>query len=671
MLNEDGLVKNGLGSHAFALEAGFSPTGDQPEAIEALCRGLKAGRKYQSLEGATGSGKTFTIANVIARQGCPTLVLSHNKTLAAQLYAELKSFFPKNAVEYFVSYYDYYQPEAYIPQTDTFIEKDSAINEEIERLRLAATDALLNREDVIIVASVSCIYGLGSAEDYREMVLSAQVGAVVPRDELLQKLVEVQYERNDYELAPGRFRVRGDTLDIFPSYARDYAIRIVFWGDEVEAIRRIDPLTGETLEGMDRIMISPAKHFVLPQSKIDRALSSIRKEMKNQVDYFEKQGRLIEAQRIRQRTEYDLEMMKEIGYCNGIENYSRHLSGKAPGERPECLLDYFPSGFLTILDESHATLPQIRGMFNGDQARKRTLVKHGFRLPSALDNRPMNFDEFISATHELIFLSATPGPYELEHAGTPIEQVIRPTGIVDPPVEVRPLSGQIDDVIHEVRLRSERNERTLVTTLSKRIAEDLSAYLEKIGLKVRYLHSDIDVIERVEILRSLRAGQFDCLVGINLLREGLDLPEVSLVAILDADKEGFLRSETALVQTAGRAARHIDGRVILYADRITDSMQRMIDKCEHRRKKQIAYNQQHGIVPQAICKEIPESLHSPYETAEETVELVLAEAGQEYAVTETIRQLEEEMLAAADALEFERAALLRDQIARLEQDASG
>jgi excinuclease ABC subunit B len=392
--------------------------------------------------------------------------------------------------------------------------------------------------------------------------------------------------------------------------------------------------------------------------------------MKNQVAYFEKQGRLIEAQRIRQRTEYDLEMMKEIGYCNGIENYSRHLSGKAPGERPECLLDYFPSGFLTILDESHATLPQIRGMFNGDQARKRTLVEHGFRLPSALDNRPMNFDEFISATHELIFLSATPGPYELEHAGTPIEQVIRPTGIVDPPVEVRPLSGQIDDVIHEVRLRSERNERTLVTTLSKRIAEDLSAYLEKIGLKVRYLHSDIDVIERVEILRSLRAGQFDCLVGINLLREGLDLPEVSLVAILDADKEGFLRSETALVQTAGRAARHIDGRVILYADRITDSMQRMIDKCEHRRKKQIAYNQQHGIVPQAICKEIPESLHSPYETAEETVELVLAETGQEYAVTETIRQLEEEMLAAADALEFERAALLRDQIARLKQDAS-
>ena len=649
----------------FKLVAEYEPTGDQPEAIEKLCAGLDKGRKFQTLEGVTGSGKTFTIANLIARNGRPALVLSHNKTLAAQLYAELKSFFPNNAVEYFISYYDYYQPEAYIPQTDTFIEKDSSINEEIERLRLAATDALLNREDVIIVASISCIYGLGSPEDYKEMVVSADVGETADRDALLRKLVDIQYDRNDYEPGPGRFRVRGDTLDIFPSYAKDHGIRLEFWGDEIDAIKTIDPLTGDTLETFDHIMTSPAKHFVMPQTKIDAARVAIRKEMEEQVAKFERDNRLIEAQRIKMRTEYDLEMLKEIGFCGGIENYSRHLAGRAAGERPECLLDYFPGDFLTVIDESHVTLPQVRGMYNGDQARKRTLVEHGFRLPSALDNRPMNFDEFMQVTHEMVFLSATPGPFELEHGGVPVEQIIRPTGIVDPPVELRPLKNQIDDLMEEIRLRAERGERTLVTTLTKRTAEDLSEYLEKTGLKVQYLHSDIDALERVDILRELRSGTVDCLIGINLLREGLDLPEVSLVAILDADKEGFLRSETSLIQTAGRAARHTDGLVIMYAESVTDSMQRMLDKCDHRRRKQMAYNEEHSIVPRAIKKEIQESLKSIYQTAEETVEAAVAEEGVEYSVSETIYQLEQEMLQAADALEFERAAVLRDQIKEL------
>ncbi len=655
-------------NNPFQLVADFSPTGDQPEAIERLCEGLAEGRKFQTLEGVTGSGKTFTIANAIARHGRPTLVLSHNKTLAAQLYAELKDFFPHNAVEYFVSYYDYYQPEAYIPQTDTFIEKDSAINEEIERLRLAATDALLNREDVIIVASVSCIYGLGSPEDYKQMVVSATVGEAADRDAVLRKLVEIQYERNDYEPGPGKFRVRGDTLDIFPSYAKDYALRLEFWGDEIDSIKRIDPLTGHTLETFDHILVSPAKHFVMPQTKIDAALVAIRREMEEQVAKFERENRLIEAQRIKMRTEYDLEMLKEIGFCGGIENYSRHLAGRAAGQRPECLLDYFPGDFFTVIDESHVTLPQVRGMYNGDQARKRTLVEHGFRLPSALDNRPMNFDEFIGVTHEIVFLSATPAAYEIEHGGTPIEQIIRPTGITDPPVELRPLKNQIDDLMEEIRLRAERGERTLVTTLTKRTAEDLAEYLEKTGLKVQYLHSDIDALERVDILRELRTGKFDCLIGINLLREGLDLPEVSLVAILDADKEGFLRSETSLIQTAGRAARHIDGRVIMYAEKITDSMQRMLDKCDHRRQKQIAYNAEHGVVPQAIKKKIADSLKTIYETAEETVELAFAEEGEDYDVHEAIRQLEQEMLEAASALEFERAAVLRDQIKTLKEE---
>ena len=649
----------------FQLVADFNPTGDQPEAIKALCTGLDAGKKFQTLEGVTGSGKTFTIANVIEKHARPTLVLCHNKTLAAQLYAELKGFFPNNAVEYFVSYYDYYQPEAYIPQTDTFIEKDSAINDEIERLRLAATDALLNRTDVIIVASVSCIYGLGSPEDYKKMIVSAEVGETADRDAILKKLVEIQYERNDYEPGPGKFRVRGDTLDIFPSYAKDYGIRIEFWGEEIEAIKKMDPITGETLETYDHIMVSPAKHFVMPQAKIDAARVAIRQEMEQQVGKFEQEDRLIEAQRIKMRTEYDLEMMKEIGFCGGIENYSRHLAGRNPGDRPECLLDYFPADFLTVIDESHVSLPQVRGMYNGDQARKGTLVEHGFRLPSALDNRPMNFDEFISVTNETIFMSATPAVFEKEHAGTPIEQIIRPTGIVDPPVEIRPLKNQIDDLMEEVRIRAERSERTLVTTLTKRTAEDLAEYLEKTGLKVQYLHSDIGALERVDILRELREGKFDCLIGINLLREGLDLPEVSLVAILDADKEGFLRSETALVQTAGRAARHIDGRVIMYAENMTGSMQRMLDKCDHRRRKQTDYNEEHGIVPQAIKKGIQDSLKTIYETAEETVELAVAEDGVEYSVNEVIHQLETEMLIAATDLEFERAAVLRDQIKEL------
>jgi len=654
-------------SNRFQLVAAFEPTGDQPDAIKRLSAGLAKRKKFQTLEGVTGSGKTFTIANAIAQHGRPALVLSHNKTLAAQLYAELKAFFPHNAVEYFISYYDYYQPEAYIPQTDTFIEKDSSINEEIERLRLAATDALLNREDVIIVASVSCIYGLGSPEDYKEMVVSADVGETTDRDAVLRKLVDIQYERNDYEPGPGRFRVRGDTIDIFPSYARDYGIRLEFWGDEIDSIKKIEPLTGDTLESYDHIMVSPAKHFVMPQTKIDAALVAIRQEMEEQVAVFERQNRLIEAQRIKMRTEYDLEMLKEIGFCGGIENYSRHLAGRTAGERPECLLDYFPGDFLTVIDESHVTLPQVRGMYNGDQARKRTLVEHGFRLPSALDNRPMNFEEFMSVTHEIVFLSATPGPYELEHGGTPIEQIIRPTGIVDPPVELRPLKNQIDDLMEEIRSRAERGERTLVTTLTKRTAEDLTEYLEKTGLKVQYLHSDIDALERVDILRELRSGKVDCLIGINLLREGLDLPEVSLVAILDADKEGFLRSETALVQTAGRAARHIDGRVIMYAEKITDSMQRMLDKCDHRRQKQMAYNQEHGIVPKAIKKQIQDSLKTIYESAEETVELAVRETGADYDVSEVIHQLEQEMLEAAEALEFERAAVLRDQIKSIKQ----
>jgi len=638
-------------------------------AIEQLCRGLEEGRRFQTLEGVTGSGKTFTIANVIARYGKPTLFISHNKTLAAQLYAELKGYFPTNAVEYFVSYFDYYQPEAYIPQTDTYIEKDSSINEEIERLRLAATDALMNRRDVVIVASVSCIYGLGSPEDYREMLVTVKNGETLDRDTLLRQLVDIQYTRNELERVPGTFRVRGDTLEIAPSYAK-YGLRLEFFGDTVERIDRFDPITGNSEARLDDVVISPAKHFVTPFSKIERALQTIKAELDERVKWFEQNGKLLEAQRIRMRTMYDLDMMREMGFCSGIENYSRHLTGRAAGERPFTLIDYFPPDFLTIIDESHATLPQLRGMYNGDRARKTMLVEHGFRLPSALDNRPMNFDEFLGVTHETIFTTATPSTYEREVSGDTVPQLIRPTGLIDPPVEVRALKNQIDDVMEEIRKRAEHGERTLVTTLTKKTAEDLSEYLRGVGLRVKYLHSDIDAIERVEILRGLRKNDFDCLVGINLLREGLDLPEVALVAVLDADKEGFLRSETSLIQTAGRAARNVNGRVILYADQVTDSMRRMIDVTNSRRDAQLAYNTQHNITPKTIVKAVQDSL-AILRKAKEVEEGVVRETGADYNVTEVLADMEREMMEAAEHLEFERAALLRDQIYELKAAEKG
>jgi len=652
----------------FKLQSPYKPTGDQPEAIEALCRGLEPGsERFQILEGVTGSGKTFTMANVIARYGRPTLVVSHNKTLAAQLYSELKSFFPDNAVEYFVSYYDYYQPEAYIPQTDTFIEKDSSINKEIERLRLSATNSLLCREDVIIVASVSCIYGLGSPDDYRQMVVDARVGNTVDRDELLRKLVDIQYTRNDYAPEPGTFRVRGDTVDVFPSYTTK-GIRLDFFGDLLERARTFDVVSGHTEGTLEHVVISPATHFVMPYDKIEASIAAIIEEMTERVRWFEANGKLLEAQRIKMRTMYDMEMLKEIGICSGIENYSRHLGGRKPGEKPATLLNYFQGEFLTIIDESHVTLPQIRGMFNGDQARKTVLVEHGFRLPSAKDNRPLNFEEFMGSVGPVIFTSATPGPLERQLSPRVIPQLIRPTGLVDPPVMVRPLANQIDDVMEEIRSHALKGERVLVTTLTKRTAEDLSEYLKSVGVKARYLHSDIDAIERVEILRSLRKADFDCLIGINLLREGLDLPEVSLVAVLDADKEGFLRSETSLIQTAGRAARHLDGKVILYADKITDSMKRMIAVTEARRKKQLEYNRVNHITPKSIQKSIQEGLVLEYK-AKEIEALVAKEGGVETDIYTTLREMEAEMLEAAESLEFERAAMLRDQIKELRSAA--
>ena len=650
-------------SSVFLLQSPYAPTGDQPEAIEALCAGLAAGRRFQTLEGVTGSGKTFTVANVIARDGRPALVISHNKTLAAQLYAELKGFFPNNAVHYFVSYYDYYQPEAYLPATDTYIEKDASINEAIERLRLAATDALLSRPDVIVVATVSCIYGLGSPEDYREMVVALRRGATADRDEVMRRLVDIQYARNDLSPEPGTFRVRGDVLDVFPSYA-EHGLRIRFFGDEIERIERFVPLTGEVEAAPETVVLSPARHFVMPSAKIASALDSIRAELEERVRAFEADGKLLEAQRLRMRTEYDLEMLREIGYCAGIENYSRHLAGRAPGERPACLLDYFPRDFLTVVDESHATIPQLRGMYNGDRARKLTLVEHGFRLPSALDNRPMNFEEFLAVTGPMIFTSATPGPFEREVAGEPVRQLIRPTGLVDPPIEVRSLAGQIDDVVGEIRRCAAAGERALVTTLTKKTAEDLAAYLRALDVRVRYLHSEIDAIERVEILRGLRRADYDCVVGVNLLREGLDLPEVALVAVLDADKEGFLRSETSLIQTAGRAARHEKGRVILYADALTDSMRRMIEVTAQRRTQQLEYNRRHGITPRGIRKEIQAAL-AVERQAEEVEESVVRETGLPYDVHRVVADLEHEMLEAAAALEYERAAMLRDQIREL------
>jgi excinuclease ABC subunit B len=647
----------------FKLHAHYKPAGDQPQAITALVRGLQSEERFQTLEGVTGSGKTFTIANVIALLSKPAIVISHNKTLAAQLFHELKCLFPDNAVEYFVSYYDYYQPEAYIPQTDTYIEKDAAINEEIERLRLSATNSLLNRNDVIIVASVSCIYGLGSPEDYRGMLVSVKKGERIDRDALMRRLVEIQYARNDYEPMYGNFRARGDTLDIFPSYS-NAGIRLEFFGDLLEKISNFDPVKGATRGELNTITISPAKHFVLPQNRIEAAIQRIEDELKERIAQLEADKKLLEAQRLKMRTMYDLEMLRMTGYCAGIENYSRHLSGRAAGEPPATLLDYFPEKFLTIIDESHATIPQLRGMYNGDQSRKNVLVDFGFRLPSAKDNRPLNFEEFLAKTNEIIFMTATPGPYEREVSPVAIQQIIRPTGLVDPRVSVRPLKGQIDDLMGEIQKCAAKKERVLVTTLTKKTAEDLSSYLQEAGLRVTYLHSDIDAIERVEILRALRLGEFDCLIGINLLREGLDLPEVSLVAILEADKEGFLRSETALIQTAGRAARHIAGSVILYADETTGSMQRALAVMEERRRRQEEYNLANHITPRSIKKNIQESL-GQREESKKIGRIVFGKSDEEYDYRVAMADIEREMFAAADALEFERAAVLRDQLFEL------
>ena len=650
---------------AFQLVSEYRPSGDQPEAIAQLVAGFRSGMKAQVLEGVTGSGKTFTMANVIREIGIPTLVISHNKTLAAQLFGELKAFFPENAVEYFVSYYDYYQPEAYIPQTDTYIAKDSAINDEIERFRLSATNSLLLRDDVIVVASVSCIYGLGSSEDYTGMTLSLAKGQEVDRDAMLARLVEIQYQRNDFEPQPGVFRVRGDTVDVFPSYNNRIGIRLSLFGDELEAISEFDPASGRTTRRLDRTIISPAKHFVMPHERVMDAMAGIEAELAERVAWFEANGKYLEAQRLQQRTRYDMEMFREIGYCTGIENYSRHLAGRPPGSPGECLMDYFRKPFLTIVDESHVSIPQIRGMYNGDQARKTILVEHGFRLPSAKDNRPLNFEEFNAKVGQALYVSATPAPYERGIAGQVVSQVIRPTGLLDPPVEVRPLKGQIDDLMEEVRSCAERGDRVLATTLTKRTAEDLSQYLRDSGLRVEYLHADIDTLERIAILSRLRKGDFDALIGINLLREGLDLPEVALVAVLDADKEGFLRSATSLIQTAGRTARHEMGRVILYADRITDSMLTMIETTERRRRRQIAYNEEHGITPHSVKRALNED-DAVRSVAGEIEERIIAEDGADYDVARAVADIQREMLEAAEALEFERAAALRDELRELQ-----
>ncbi|MEI6084241.1 MAG: excinuclease ABC subunit UvrB [Verrucomicrobiota bacterium] len=652
----------------FDLVSKYKPRGDQPQAIKALTESIRAGNRAQTLLGVTGSGKTFTMANVIQQLDRPALVISHNKTLAAQLFSEFKQFFPHNAVEYFVSYYDYYQPEAYIPQTDTFIEKDSAINEQIEKLRLSATSSLLSRRDVIVVASVSCIYGLGSPEDYFEMMALLSVGLELSRDDLLRKLVDMQYNRNEIEFTRGNFRVRGDTVEVCPSYTED-AIRIEFLGERIEHLSRFEPLTGKRIEPVQQISIYPAKHWVMPYSKIAKALDAIKAEMVERVAWFEQNGKLLEAQRMYQRTMYDLEMLKEMGFCSGIENYSRHLSGRLGGTRPFVLLDFFPKDYLLIVDESHVTVPQIGGMFAGDKSRKTTLVDHGFRLPSALDNRPLNFDEFNSLVKQCVFVSATPSPYEMAQSAVVAEQIIRPTGLVDPPVTVKPLKGQIDDLIEMARARAEKGERTLVTTLTKRTAEDLTDYLREVGIRVKYLHSEIDTIERIEILRGLRNAEFDVLVGINLLREGLDLPEVSLVAILDADKEGFLRSATSLIQTAGRAARHINAEVVLYADVMTNSINKFIATTDYRRAKQLAYNKEHHITPKSVKRELQLSLDE-LTKAREVVALVVRETPGGYRKAEVLRELEAEMIEAAENLQFEKAAILRDQIDELKKTGS-
>jgi excinuclease ABC subunit B len=709
---------------AFQLESNYKPRGDQGQAVAKLIKSIEAGHRHQTLLGVTGSGKTFTIANVIRELDRPTLIVSHNKTLAAQLYSEFKQFFPRNAVEYFVSYFDYYQPEAYIPRSDTYIEKDSSINEEIERLRLAATSALLSRRDTIVVASVSCIYGVTSPEDYERMLLTVKRGQQISREAVLGRLIDMLYERNDMNFSRGKFRVRGDVVEIYPATADEEAIRLEFFGDEIDAITRFDPLTGHAHESLSVITFFPAKQFVTPADKLNRALRTIREELEQRIIELESQNKLLEAQRLRMRTEYDLEMLQEMGFCNGIENYSRHLSGRPPGSKPYTIIDFFPKDFLVVIDESHATIPQLGGMYEGDRSRKAVLVDYGFRLPSALDNRPLNFDEFMKMTNQLIYVSATPAEFEIQNSivgnkgytphkrqrigeeelvpfilpgrkrltlnvqrstpnaevhisrtdeppekfdahtpGAPlvVEQIIRPTGLLDPAITVKPLKNQIDDTIELCRQRVEKGERVLITTLTKRTAEDLADYLRDVGLKVRYLHSDIDTIERVEILRGLRAADFDILVGINLLREGLDLPEVSLVCILDADKEGFLRSQTSLIQTAGRAARHVNGEVVLFADQITQSMEALMSISEYRRTKQMDYNEKHGITPQTVRRAVQESLHTILR-GREIESSVIREAGGDFSVTELLRELEEEMQRASANLEFERAALLRDQI---------
>jgi excinuclease ABC subunit B len=707
----------------YELESSYRPRGDQGQAIAKLLKSVEAGNRHQTLLGVTGSGKTFTIANVIREFDRPTLIISHNKTLAAQLYSEFKQFFPRNAVEYFVSYFDYYQPEAYIPRSDTYIEKDSSINEEIERLRLSATSSLLTRRDTIVVASVSCIYGVTSPEDYLRMLLTVKRGQQISREAVLGRLVDMLYERNDLNFVRGKFRVRGDVVEVYPATADEEAVRLEFFGDEIDAITRFDPLTGHAHESLGVMTFFPAKQFVTPADKLNRALTSIRTELEQRIVQLESQGKLLEAQRLKMRTEYDLEMLQEMGFCNGIENYSRHLSGRPPGSKPFTLIDFFPKDFLLVIDESHATIPQIGGMYEGDKSRKTVLVEYGFRLPSALDNRPLNFPEFMGNTNQLIYVSATPAEFEIKNSvvgnkgyfphkrarigeelvpfvvaggerptsnvqrptlneegqisrtdqspddfdvrtpGMPlvVEQIIRPTGLLDPKITLKGLRDQIDDTIELCRQRVERQERVLVTTLTKRTAEDLSDYLRDVGLKVRYLHSDIDTIERVEILRGLRAAEFDILVGINLLREGLDLPEVSLVCILDADKEGFLRSQTSLIQTAGRAARHINGEVVLFADTVTQSMQALMSISDYRRTKQMEYNEKHGITPQTVRRAVQESLHTILR-GREIAASVIQEAGGDFNLTELLRELEEEMQQASANLEFERAALLRDQI---------
>ncbi|MEE2706729.1 MAG: excinuclease ABC subunit UvrB [Planctomycetota bacterium] len=651
----------------FELVSPFEPGGDQPQAIDALVRGLADGRGHQMLMGVTGSGKTFTMANIIQQMQRPALVLSHNKTLAAQLFGEFKEFFPHNAVSYFVSYYDYYQPEAYIPQRDIYIEKDASINQDIDRLRLAATSSLVSRSDVIVVASVSCIYGLGSPEDYQEMTVHLKRGQTVDRDEVLAKLVEIQYERNDFEFQAGRFRVRGDCVEIWPAY-EEYGFRFEFWGDDVDQLSIINPTSGEVIAQQEELFVYPAKHFVMPEERIVAAVDEIKRELEERLEVLRGQGKLLEAQRLSARTRFDIEMLQEVGYCPGIENYSRLLSGRPPGSSPYTLYDFFPDDFLLFVDESHATVPQVRAMYAGDQSRKTTLVEHGFRLPSALDNRPLKFEEWEQRTKQVVFVSATPGPYELEKTeGEVVEQVIRPTGLLDPEIEVQPARAQVPHLLEQIRERSARSERVLVTTLTKRLAEDLSAYLSKQNVNCKWLHSELDAFERVELLRNLRQGRFDALVGVNLLREGLDLPEVSLVAILDADKEGFLRSETSLIQTIGRSARHVNAKVILYGDKVTASMEAAIDETFRRRKLQEEYNRQHNITPETIKKTIRAGIEAEVTAHDRANAAVGRSSDTTYITEEYISELETEMMEAAEALDFERAAALRDRISQLQE----